>query len=492
MDDCKDLELVLRSRTPIVVVETHEEARVIELLQRIASRMVTPLFRWSVTEGLRRIDKEMAAQKHNSEPAAVLGHIRSAKTMGLYVLLDFHPYLDNPMNVRMLKDIALEAELWGGTIVLLSHELSLPGELERYSARFELALPSPSALKQMINEVAREWSSANPGKRVRADATAVDMLVKNLAGLPILDARRLVRNAIFLDGAITQEDIPAVMQAKYRLLENDGALTFEYDTARFSDLGGMKHLKAWLERRAVSFGTAPPPGLEAPKGIMLLGVQGCGKSLAAKSVAGSFGVPLLRLDFGALYNKYHGETERNLRDALRTAEVMAPCVLWIDEIEKGLGSDSGEGSGTSKRVLGTLLTWMAEKKEPVFIVATANDISALPPELVRKGRFDEIFFVDLPDASARFNILEVHLKRRQLEPKEFDLSRLVPASEGFSGAELEQAVVSALYQSYSMNQPVNTDMLLNEIQQTRPLSVIMAEKIAELRHWASQRTVPAD
>lgn len=492
MDDCKDLELVLRSRTPIVVVETHEESRVLELLQRISSRMVTPLFRWSVTEGLRRIDREMAAQKHNSDPAAVLGHIRSAKTAGIYVLLDFHPYLNDPINVRMMKDIALECEQWGATIILLSHELALPGELERYSARFELALPSPAALKRMINEVAKEWSASNPGKRVRADATAVDMLVKNIAGLPILDARRLVRNAIYHDGAITQEDIPSVMQAKYRLLEGDGALSFEYDTARFSDLGGMQHLKTWLERRSASFGSTPPPGLEPPKGIMLLGVQGCGKSLAAKSVAGSFGVPLLRLDFGTLYNKYHGETERNLRDALNTAAVMAPCVLWIDEIEKGLGADSGEGSGTSKRVLGTLLTWMAERKEPVFMVATANDITALPPELVRKGRFDEIFFVDLPKPAARLTILDVHLTRRKLDPTNFDLTLLVPASEGFSGAELEQAVVSALYESYAMDKPVTTEMLLNELQQTRPLSVVMAEKIAELRHWASQRTVPAD
>ena len=171
---------------------------------------------------------------------------------------------------------------------------------------------------------------------------------------------------------------------------------------------------------------------------------------------------------------------------------MAPCVLWIDEIEKGLGGDSGEGSGTSKRVLGTLLTWMAERKESVFMVATANDITALPPELVRKGRFDEIFFVDLPKPAARLTILEVHLTRRKLDPTNFDLTLLVPASEGFSGAELEQAVVSALYESYAIGKPVTTEMLLNELQQTRPLSVVMAEKIAELRHWASQRTVPAD
>ncbi|WP_409526115.1 AAA family ATPase [Nitrincola sp. MINF-07-Sa-05] len=492
MDDSRDLELILRSRTPLVVVETHEEARVLELLMGLSQRMMTQLYRWSVTEGLRRLDKDMAAQRHNIEPAAVLGHIRSAKTPGLYVLLDFHPYLSEPINVRMLKDIALECEQWGATIILLSHEIELPGELARYSARFELSLPSPETLRRIINDVAREWGAQHVGKRVRADAAAVDLLVRNLAGLPLLDARRLIRNAIYLDGAITQEDIPAVMQAKYRLLEGGGALSFEYDTARFSDLGGMKHLKSWLQRRAASFSAAPPPGLEPPKGILLLGVQGCGKSLAAKSVAGTFGVPLLRLDFGTLYNKYHGETERNLREALRTAEVMSPCVLWMDEIEKGIGTDSGEGSGPSKRVLGALLTWMAERTDQVFMVATANDITALPPELVRKGRFDEIFFVDLPDAAARLTILDVHLKRRNLDPEAFDLTLLVSASEGFSGAELEQAVVSALYESYATGQPVSGDMLLHELQRTRPLSVVMAEKIEALRRWAAERTVPAD
>ncbi|MEJ2435950.1 MAG: AAA family ATPase, partial [Pseudolabrys sp.] len=242
--------------------------------------------------------------------------------------------------------------------------------------------------------------------------------------------RRLARKAIYDDGAITDSDLPEVMKAKYELIGGDGLLTFEYDTQRFADVGGMANAKRWLSlRRAAFHGEAAPPGLEPPRGLMLLGVQGCGKSLLAKAVAGIFAVPLLRLDFGALYDRFYGESEKNLREALRSAEVMSPCVLWADEVEKGIAADTSDG-GTSRRVLGTLLTWMAERSAPVFMVATANDISRLPPELIRKGRFDEIFFVDLPDASVRTEILRIHLRKRGLAPGEFDLPALARASEG--------------------------------------------------------------
>jgi len=281
------------------------------------------------------------------------------------------------------------------------------------------------------------------------------------------------------------------MKAKYELLNTDGVLAFEYETANFADVGGLTRLKSWLEQRRAVFHGESPKGMDTPKGTLLLGVQGCGKSLAAKAVAGIWNVPLLRLDFGSLYNKYHGESERNLREALKTAEIMAPCVLWMDEIEKGIAVGDNDG-GTSRRMLGTLLTWMAEKKAPVFIVATANDIERLPPELVRKGRFDEIFFVDLPKPDARTTILEVHLTKRGIEPSDIDLELLVAASEGFSGAELEQAIVAGLYSAHALKLELNTQHLLNEIKQTKPLSVVMAEKIGELRAWAADRTVPSD
>ena len=241
------------------------------------------------------------------------------------------------------------------------------------------------------------------------------------------------------------------MQAKYELLNRGGILHYEYDTASFKDVGGLENLKSWLSLRKAAFlNDGNASHLDTPKGILLIGVQGCGKSLAAKATAGVFGLPLLRLDFATLYNKYHGETEKNLRESLKTADVMAPCVLWIDEIEKGLAGSGGE-TGTTQRVLGSFLTWMAEKNSQVFVVATANDISALPPELIRKGRFDELFFVDLPAAAVREQILDIHLRNREQDPETLDLTTIAAATDGVSGAEIEQAIVSALYAAHAPN-----------------------------------------
>ncbi|HTJ16718.1 MAG TPA: AAA family ATPase, partial [Steroidobacteraceae bacterium] len=301
---------------------------------------------------------------------------------------------------------------------------------------------------------------------------------------------RLARQAIFNDGALMPSDLPGVMQAKYELLNRGGVLHFEYDTAHFADLGGMARLKDWLKLRKPAFdGSAPE--LAAPKGVLLLGVQGCGKSVAARAAAGIYGVPLLRLDFGAIHNKYIGESERNLRETLATANVMAPCVLWIDEIEKGVATGDGD-SGTSRRLLGAFLTWLAERKTKVFVVATANDIAALPPELIRKGRFDEIFFVDLPDTATRADVLRIHTRKRKLQLTDAEATQLAALCDGFSGAEIEQAVVSAVYAALAGGHTVGAQDILRELKGTRPLSVVMAEKVAELREWAAERTVPAN
>jgi SpoVK/Ycf46/Vps4 family AAA+-type ATPase len=476
-----------------VLVESHDETRFLDLLKDLVrgafGGKYRPLFRWSVTEGLQRLDMDMAPQNLNSEPTQVLKHIRSVESPGIYVLLDFHPYLSDPVHVRLLKDIAVGSEDGSRTVVLLSHELDIPPELERLSARFEMALPDENEREMIVSQVVREWS-ANQQRSASVDPKAMQLLVRNLAGLTRADTERLAHEAVGAGGAITASDLPNVMQAKYELLNRNGVLSFEHDSAKFSDLGGLRQFKTWLEvRRKALNGTAG--NLEPPKGVMLIGVQGCGKSLAAKAAAGILNVPLLRLDFGALYNKFHGETERNLRESLKQAEVMNPCVLWIDEMEKGLATGSGD-SGLSKRILGTFLTWMSEKDQSVFVVATANDISALPPELVRKGRFDEIFFVDLPSPGVRADILRIHLKMRDLELKCFDLAEMTQASNGFSGAEIEQAIVSALYTASAAGEPLATAHVLAECQRTRPLSVVMSEKITGLRAWAAERTVPAD
>jgi SpoVK/Ycf46/Vps4 family AAA+-type ATPase len=410
---------------------------------------------------------------------------------GLYVLLDFHPYLEDPVNIRLLKDICLRFDEVPRQVVLVSQEVALPKDLRAYSARFDMALPTEKEREIIVRRAASQWAADNPGSQLAVDRKAYRLLIQNLAGLTDADTERLARNAIYHDGAITKNDLPAVMQAKYELLNNSGILGYEYDTARFNDVGGLENLKKWLLQRKPAFLAEPGAHLDAPKGVLLIGVQGCGKSLAAKSSAGVFGAPLLRLDFGALYNKYHGETERNLRETLRTADVMAPCVLWIDEIEKGLAGRDSE-TGTAQRVLATFLTWLAEKKNRVFVVATANDISALPPELVRKGRFDEIFFVDLPTRDVRAEIVGIHLTNRGQLREQFDVMRLADATEGFSGAEIEQAIVSALYEAHAQNSALATSHILGAVQGTRPLSVVMAERIAALRRWASGRTVACD
>jgi len=496
MDRRQDLEIVLRSRTPIIVIETRDERRVLRMLQSISVQSAScgylPLFRWTVTDGLQRLDIELEPQMMNSQPVDVLKHIRAVSKPGIYVLLDFHPFLDDPVHVRLIKDICIHYEDTARQLIFISHSVQLPQELEPYSARFDMALPNEQERRKIIETVADEYSREHSGVRVQVDPKAYKLLLRNLAGLTYGDTLRLARNAIFVDGAITRSDLPGVMQAKYELLNRAGALQFEYDTARFSDVGGLARLKTWLTQRRSAFrGENGTAHLDPPKGILLIGIQGCGKSLAAKATAGIFGAPLLRLDFAALYDKYHGETERKLRESLKTADVMAPCVLWIDEIEKGIAGRGGE-TGTTQRVLGTFLTWIAEKKSPVFVVATANDIAALPPELVRKGRFDEIFFVDLPDLKVRASILAIHLTNRGRRLADFEVERLAQAMEGFSGAEIEQAVVSALYAAHAMAEPLATSHILREVELTRPLSVVMRERVSALRDWAAGRTVPCD
>jgi len=496
MDRQRDLEIILRSRMPIVVIETRDEKRMLHLLRTIAisgsGNEYLPLFRWTITDGLQRLDIELEPQLHNSQPPDVLRHIRAVTKPGRYVLLDFHPYLQDPVNIRLMKDVCMRFGETARQLILISHKVELPNELESFTARFDMALPTEKERESIIKRVANEYSNDNPGMRVKYDPKAYQLLVQNLAGLTDHDTEKLAKNAIYVDGAITKSDLPNVMQAKYELLNRGGILHYEYDTAKFSDVGGLENLKRWLSLRKPAFlNDGSASHLDTPKGILLIGVQGCGKSLAAKATAGIFGLPLLRLDFATLYNKYHGETEKNLRDSLKMADVMAPCVLWIDEIEKGLAGRGGE-TGTTQRVLGSFLTWMAEKTSQVFVVATANDISALPPELVRKGRFDELFFVDLPSTAIREKIFDIHLRTRGQDPQLLNLTDVAAAAAGFSGAEIEQAIVSALYAAHASNSTLESEHLLIELKRTKPLSVVMSEKVSLLRQWAARRTVPCD
>jgi len=490
--DLKDIGLLLESKIPILVIESYEEPRVLEMITRLAVSRATPLYTWSVTEGLCLLGfgSDIRTKSRLNEPKELLEHIKADSTPSIYALCDFHPYLkEEPVNVRLLREIAMRYHHLGHTLILLSHEFSLPNEVKRYSVKFELSMPTEQQLETLVREEASKWSQAQGGRPVRSDTATFKKLVQNLRGVPLHEARQLVRGVIYDNGAILESDIPAVNEAKFALMDMEGVLSFEYDTAQFTEVGGLHQLKKWLvDRRDVVLKSNSNSNLDPPKGIMLLGIQGSGKSLAAKAVAGMWGLPLLRLDFGSLYNKFYGETERNLRQCLNLADMMSPCVLWLDEIEKGISTSQGD-QGISQRLLGTLLTWMAERTSMVFIVATSNDISQLPPELVRKGRLDEIFFVDLPDTKTRQDIFSIHLKRRKENPANFNLASLSDHSDGYSGSEIEQAVVSALYSVAANDRPLSDVELLNAITETNPLSTVMYEKIESLRTWAQDRCV---
>ena len=487
----RDLEAIIRSRTPLIAMESNEEPQIVRMIREIAKKFQLKAFRWTVTEGLQAFDPMDQPAQSVSKSQEVLSFIKNNSNNGIFVLLDFHPYLDDAVHVRYLKDIALTYSKHFSTVALVGFALKIPEELTPFTARFRLPLPTIEELHAIVYDVAGEWGAEHGKRDVQTTNKAIDMLVRNLIGLTATDARRLAFKAIKDDGVISESELPEVMRAKYQLLERDSVLSFEYETTRFSEIGGMARLRSWLEMRKDFFLDDSEKHLDAPRGVLLLGVQGCGKSLVAKATAAIFGVPLLRLDFGVLYNKYYGETERNLRKAFETAEIMSPCVLWMDEIEKGVAVQDDD-DGLSRRMLGTFLTWMSERKKPVFVVATANDIMRLPPELVRKGRFDEIFFVDLPSAQNRRDILQIHLSKRGLDAAQFDLDALIESTKGFSGSEIEQAIVSAMYSARARQHNLMQQDLISEIQQTRPLSVVMAEKVQETRDWASSRTVPCD
>lgn len=492
MPDIKDLASLIRAGHPIIVIESAEEPRIVEGFRHVIAQVWRPLFHWSLTLGLRRLDMDLDEALAPPEATATLVHAQEFKQRAIYLLCDFAGYLRYPLAARMLREIAERQNSAAHSMVLIGPSIELPPELEAHAVRLPLKLPDEAALGKLLRDEAFLYSREHGGKRVEIDQAAFKLIVRNLLGLKLNDARRIARHLVFRDGVIGHGDLPEAAKLKFELLNRAGLLHFEYDTAAFGDVAGLSRLKRWVEqRRRIFTGEQQSAGLDPPKGVLLLGVQGCGKSLAAKAVAGSFGVPLVRLDFGALYNKFHGETEKNLRESLANAEALSPCVLWCDEIEKGIATSDSD-DGVSRRVLGYFLTWMAERKRPVFLVATANDVSRLPAELLRKGRFDEIFFVDLPSEPIRDALFRLHLDKRKIDWQGFALDALVAASEGFSGAEIEQAIVSALYAAHAEQGTLDEALLLQEIRSTRPLSVLMAEQVAGLREWARTRTVPAD
>ena len=489
-DATHDLEALVRSRHPIVTIDTVEEERVDNLLQAVASALHMPLFTWTVTHGLQRVGGEGAIYG-TANPQVLVRHLATLTVRGIFHLKDLHVHLHDATVARGLRDTAQAFLRSGSTAVLSGESIHLPGELAREAIPFVLHLPDRGELQLVVHQILRSLKRQHE-ITVTLGPDGMESLLQALSGLTLNQARQAVAWAVLDDNALTAEDIPRLLRRKGEAVREGGLLEFYPPEDNTFELGGFDRLKAWLERARVGFTSeARALGLPAPRGILIVGVQGCGKSLAAKAIAHAWKQPLLKLDAARLYDKFIGESEKNLRKALDFAEAIAPSILWIDEIEKGFAAGGEADAGLSQRILGSFLTWLQEREASVFVAATANDVMALPPELLRKGRFDEIFFVDLPEAAEREAIFRIHLLLRRQDPATFDLGALTAASEGFSGAEIEQAITAGLYRALHDRQRLTTAMLCEEMRGTQPLSVSRREDVERLREMARGRFVPA-
>ena len=490
-----EIKLLIKSKYPVVYLECADEKYALRQLFSISESLNLIFYQWSVTEGLSRSDKEGAFYQ-TGEPVSMLRTVHYLINCedtpdGLYVFKDMEKYLGEPLLLRLFKDVINRIRNSKSTVVILSAEYKLPKELEADTGRIVGGIPSGEELEKVFAEMIEELQWQHEALRVSLSAEECSRILNALRGLSIQQIRNILSRCIIEDNLLSIRDLEAIESYKRKTFDQEGLLEFCLTEGQ-ELMAGFSNLKQWLSDRKMSFRGASLPGLPPPKGILLMGVQGCGKSLAVKIISRELALPLYRLDLGRLYSKYIGETEENLRKAFAILEKMCPLCLWIDEIEKGFAVSSGDmDGGVSKRILGTFLTWMQERKATCFIAATANDVYHLPPEFLRKGRFDEIFFVDLPDPAAREEIFRIQIRKRGLPPDQFDYTVLAAASEGFNGAEIEQAVISALYRSSSKKTVPDTSEIKEQLESTRPLSVLKKEEISALREWARERTIPA-
>jgi len=490
---CAELILLINSCSPIITCETSEEDRLEELVAAAAAKLGVPAYTWSVTKGLAKISASAIYKTDEPEPA--LASIADIPGDAVFLLKDFARYCDNDRISRRLRDLADKFRTERRSIILSATSLQLPPELLPETVSFTLGYPTADELLPRVREVLAD-AAVSRRMPVSLDAAGRAQIARHLVGLTEQEALRILRKCLLTHGAADAGLVDVVLEAKREAIRTEGLLEPARVACSFADVAGMKRLREWVDKRRSAFTSDGQQfGLVPPKGVLITGVQGCGKSLAARAVAGEWGYELARLDAGALYDKYVGESERRLRKALDVAQKIAPVVLWIDEIEKAFASAGSSGdadAGLSQRLLATLLTWMQDRERGVFLAATSNNITILPPEMLRKGRFDEIFFLDLPDTAARVDLFGLHIRKRGRDTAGFDLAKLSMASEGFSGAEIEQVIVAGLYTAFSQKQQLTTEILIAEIHATQPLSVTRAEDITEIRNWAKSRAVSAD
>ncbi|MBZ5665872.1 MAG: AAA family ATPase [Acidobacteriia bacterium] len=532
MNSLERLKILINSSTPIVVMETVEEVRALTLVRTACSELSMAVFEWTIADGLVRSGSGVSAPQpvqmrgpmpqgnseadrlaravlssvgsdagaaprsvmyNTADPVQALANLETMTIEAVFVLKDFHRHMDKPVVVRRLRDVGQKFSANRRTLVLTAPAIEMPPELAGLVEFLDLPLPDRDRLREIIRETYTRMSGTHTLK-LQLDASGVDAMAGNLRGLTEEAAERAISQTVVGRLALSPECVTDVLDAKKALLKRSEMLEFVDSTDTMSSVGGLENLKQWLaQRRGAWDDKARQFGLDPPKGVIILGVQGCGKSLCARAVAGEWKLPLVKFDTAAVYDKFIGETEKRIQKVFRVAEGLAPCVLWIDELEKvfaGSGPDSASAdAGVSSRLLASFLSWMQERKPAVFVAATCNNVTVLPPELIRKGRFDELFFVDLPSAAERKQVFSIQLTKRKRNPADYDLDRVAEAAKGFSGAEIESAVQTALYAVFARKQELSTEDLLTALSSTVPLSITRAEEIAELRGWARDRAV---
>ncbi|RME47305.1 MAG: AAA family ATPase [Deltaproteobacteria bacterium] len=485
-----ELERYIRARYPLLYIVSWEEERMIRMIDDLCKgSLKKATYLWSCTEGLYNAQIPERKERAFADPLLMLDEVETRRQDALYLLLDFHPFLKDHRVVRRLRDLARRLRHSRKTIILLSPVLELPIELQKECVVLDAPLPDREELARCLDGVLQQSRAHNIPVDLKPKHR--EKLLNAAQGLTFTELENVMAKILLEDRSIDERAIAVVMNEKRQIIRKSGILEFYPHEEGFDDVGGLEALKRWLTKRAGAFGEkARRFGIPVPKGLLIMGIQGCGKSLMAKAIATQWNLPLLRLDIGRIFSSAVGASEENTRLALRTAESVAPCILWIDELEKGFSgieSSNFSDAGTAARVFGSITTWLQEKEQPVFVVASANDIGLLPPELLRKGRFDEIFFVDLPNQEEREAIFKVHLRKRGRSPKSFDLPLLAQLTEGFSGAEIEQVVISALYDAFDQGRHLSDFDLVKNIKETIPLSRMMEEQISFLREWAGQR-----
>ncbi|WP_302852949.1 AAA family ATPase [Methanosphaera stadtmanae] len=501
---------LLRARFPYIHITTYEETRLIKELTRIVStpdliNSVRKVYVWKSSEGFK--DSNGMIQEDTYEKIQALNFVRKCEEDALFIFLDFHVFCKNTSGnfddtvVRFLKDLIpnLKQARNFRNVIFVSPTFTLPDDLKKDITVLDFDLPTSDEIASVLDGIIRDNSGGN--LKVNLNPKEKEELVKAAVGLTLQEAENAFARAMVNDGCLNSEDVDIVLKEKSQVIKKSDILEYIDSKVKIEDVGGLENLKKWLSKRDKSWlDSAKKYGLPSPKGVLLTGVPGCGKSLIAKSISSMWHLPLLRFDVSKVFNMYVGNSESNMREAIKMAEAISPCVLWIDEIEKGFSGLGGSGdSGTTSRIFGTFLSWMQEKTKPVFVVATANNIDSLPSEMMRKGRFDEIFFIDLPTFNERKQIFKVHLESRLTYPEvrgDFEindetLKHLSNITEGFGGSELEQIVVMGLYDAFSEDRSITLNDFENAVKNTIPLSVTQAEQIISIRNWANVRAVAA-